>query len=215
MIRKGSRLPARPDPGWRTTALVAAALALFVNAAVTVGSSYLARRDQHVQDADKCNRAAANLISTTAFASDAVKAAASTLGEPISAGSSSKSFTIPPIDEILRSQDQYLDVVDVNSSNIVIQLETYYRTVKDNLLHSNDIKAEGHTFSLLPNSRNQTAYLNLLNGLVIEADVARNSLEKSSYCDDLAITPLLSSEPRPRPHLRSNPSLEERAPSTR
>jgi hypothetical protein len=103
-------------PSWRTTAIFAASLALLVQAAVAFGSSYLSRLDQHVQEADKCNRVAASLINTTTFARDAVKAAASTLAE-------SKPFILPPIDDILHSQDQDLNIIDPRASDIIHQLE--------------------------------------------------------------------------------------------
>jgi hypothetical protein len=58
LIRHGA---SRQGPGWLTTALLGAALALLAQAAVTLWSNYLTRRDQHVEEADKCNKVAANL----------------------------------------------------------------------------------------------------------------------------------------------------------
>jgi hypothetical protein len=89
---------AKPNRGWLTTAIFTAALALFVNSVVTLWSNYLTRRDQHIQEADKCNDLTASLISTTSFASDATQAAASTIEQPIQPGSSTKRFILPPID---------------------------------------------------------------------------------------------------------------------
>ena len=182
-------------------ALLGATLALVVNAAATMWSNYLTRRDQHVQEADKCNEVAASLISTTSFARDAARAAASGLAEPIPSGAPSQRFVLPPIDEILRSQDQSLTFVDPTSRNIIFQLEAYYRAVRDDLSHTVDVKAEGDTFSLLSNSLNREYYENLLRHLAEEAAAATESLDKSRHCDDLAKTSFFSSEPRPRPHV--------------
>ena len=176
-----------------------AALALIVNAATTLWSNYLTRHDQHVQEADKCNGLAASLISTTSFARDAAQAAASALAEPMPPGSPTKKFLLPPIDEMLHSQDQNLDIIDPASRSIIFQLEAYYRTIRDDLSHTADVKAEGDTFSLLPNSPNRELYATLLRQIAQEAGAATESLEKSPHCDDLAETSWFRSEPRPRP----------------
>jgi len=169
-----------------------ATFALFVNAATTVWSNYLTRRDEHVQEADKCNELAVSLITVMSLARDAAQGAASTLGEPIPPGGASKRFSFPPFDEILHSQDQSLDVIDPDSRSAVLQLEAYYRAIRDDLSHTPDIKAEGETFSLLQNSPNREFYANAMNYLVKVGDFATQRLNKSPHCDDLAKTRAVS-----------------------
>jgi hypothetical protein len=97
-----------------------------------------------------------------------------------------------------------MDIIDPISSNIIYQLEAYYRTVKNNLSHSANVSTEGDAFSLLPTSQtsqNREFYGNLLHMLAAEAIGAKDSLEKSAYCDNLAATPWIYYEPRPRPNL--------------
>jgi hypothetical protein len=61
------------------------------------------------------------------------------------------------------------------------------------------VKAEGDTFSLLPNSPNREYYKNLLHLIAQQAGAAAGGLEGSQYCYGLAEVDLLS-RPRQRPY---------------
>ena len=205
-----SEPPAKPVPdvtapqGWRkngmlTTALLGATFALLANALIAVWSNYLTRRDQHVQEADKCNGVVETFISTTSFASEAAQTAASALAKPIPPGSSSKPFILPPIDEALHTQDQYLYIVDKTP---VISLFSLRYTLGQSEMAYHTLMilrprvTHFHCYPIRPTKKST-----LTNCIVSRRrlPLPAESLDKSSsYCNDLAKTDWFS-QPRPRP----------------
>jgi hypothetical protein len=165
-------------------ALLGAALAFLFGIVTSFFSNYLTRRDQHVQEAHKCNALASSLLTTTSFARDAAQAA----GDSIAPSNNKNRFVLPAIDEILHGHDQSLDIIDPTSRNIILQLEAYYRAIRDDLANSADVSHQGETFSLLPTSPNKGFYEMLLHQIAQEAQAATHSLETSAFCDELAKT---------------------------
>jgi hypothetical protein len=182
-------------------ALVGVVVALFINTVTNFGSNYLTRRDQHVQEADKCNDLASSLFTTASFARDAAQAASDSIAAPPLANGNANRFVLPAIDEILHGQDRSMDIIDPNSRNIVLQLEAYYRAIRDDLSNTPDVIHQGETFLLLPASPNKGFYEKLLGQIALEAQAATHSLSTSRFCDDLAKTEMLWPSIRKHDHL--------------
>jgi hypothetical protein len=185
-------------------AFLGASLAFFFGMLTNFYSNYLTRRDQHVQEADKCNGLASSLLTTTSLARDAAQAAADAIAAPASPNRNTNRFVLPAIDEVLHSQDQSLDIIDPNSRNIILQLEAYYRAIRDDLSNTADVTHQGETFALLPSSPNKDFYENLLHMIAQEAQAASHSLEANSFCDDLAKTNIFW------PSIRRHPTASPR-----
>lgn len=179
-------------------ALLAAAGAILVNALTVFATNYLTRRDMHVEEADRCNSFAATLVTTTTFARQAAQAAADALAQPVPPGGKSKFFILPPIDQVLHHQERYLYMLNINSQSIIFQLEMYYQSIRADLSHSPDVKAEGDSFLLAPGSPNRAFYANLLRQIAREAGAAVQSLQTSRHCADLSRTAFFWSGPRAR-----------------
>jgi hypothetical protein len=87
-------------------ALIGAALAFFVGMLTNFWSNYLTRRDQHVQEAEKCMGVVSSLLTAASMARGAAQVAVSSIAEPVSTNSATNKFVWPPLDEILHSQNQ-------------------------------------------------------------------------------------------------------------
>jgi hypothetical protein len=171
-------------------ALIGAALAFLVGMMLNYWSNYLTRRDQHIQEAEKCDRLTASLISTTTFAREVAKSAAASIAAAIPPDRATNKFVLPPLDEILHSEDQSLDILDTQSRDSVLNVEAYYRSVRDDLSNTPGVYHTGETFGVPASSGNKDAYENILKHLAETADDAARLLSTggASQCNNLATT---------------------------
>jgi hypothetical protein len=124
-------------------ALIGAALAFFVGMLTNFWSNYLTRRDQHVQEAEKCMGVVSSLLTAASMARGAAQVAVSSIAEPVSTNSATNKFVWPPLDEILHSQNQLLGLLDPQSRESILGLEAYYRAVRDELSNTSDVYHAG------------------------------------------------------------------------
>jgi len=181
--------PLIPHRNWRdagplTVALIAAAVALFANLIVACWTNYLTRKDRLEQRAEQCEGLTESLITAATLARETAQAAVDVLAEPIPAGQSSKRFVVEPFDEILHSHAPLMYIIDPDSRSVIFRLEAYYRSLRDDLSHTDDVKAEGDTFSLRPGSPNREVYRKLFGLLAQHGTAAVNiSADKKHLCD--------------------------------
>jgi hypothetical protein len=124
----------------------------------------------------------------TTFANAVAQTAASSIGSPIPANTKSNKFALPPIDDMLSPQDTLLDIPDAQSRNAVLEIQAYYRAVRDDLSNTPGVYHTGETFGVEAASGNTEFYKNMLNHLAERANIAADVLKSSTHCKHLAIT---------------------------
>ena len=169
-------------------AIVGAALAFVVGTLTDFYADYLTRRDGHVQQARKCKELALTLATIASYASEAAQSDANSVAAPIPSGRSSNKFVLPPIDEIIHSQDQFSEVLGPKSRDAVLRLESNYRSLRDDLSHTPGIYHTGETFGIPPSSGDEGMYEHVLTALSQEAEGTTHILNASDHCRILAHT---------------------------
>ena len=179
---------APPKNSQNANILVAAVVAFSFGLLTNVVSNYLNRRDQHVQEADKCTSLIASLITTTSLVQEFADSARVLVAAPLQRNKQSNKFSLPPFDEILHSQDAALTILDAPSRDSVLRVEATYRTIRDDLANTPGNYHTGETFGVPPSSGNQGAYEKLLSLLARGAESANHVLHTSNHCKSLAKT---------------------------
>ena len=183
--------PSRENSGTLRGVIIGAALAMVASMTTTVWSNYLTRRDEHVQKAETCRSLMLSLLSTISFAHEIADSAVSSIAAPVPAfpNVATNKFVLPPVDEILHSQDQFMGILDPNSRDSVLRFEAYYRALRDDLSGTSGIYHTGETFGVPPSSGDKDAYENLMKVLARGTAGTIQILNASfGHCDDLAKT---------------------------
>ena len=176
--------PGSPFPA----ALLAAGLAFLAGMVTAYWSNYATRRDQHIQEAQKCTGLTSSLLTTALliqeFSIEDIKAIAT---PPLSPNNQVHKFLLPPLDEIIRSQYGSIDLLDYKTRDLVMRLEQYYRGVRDDIANTSGVYHAGSTFGVYTDS-DKTLYAGLLNLLSQEAADTIGALSASHQCKILGET---------------------------
>jgi hypothetical protein len=118
-------------------------------------SSYLTRRDENARQVAACEGTTINLSVALHAIKDAAGLASQNLLEK-----KQHVVVLPPIDEIMRSQDQAAELLDEASQRDTIHLEMSYRAIRDQLANDSDVVTSmGDTFELPANASGSTSSL--------------------------------------------------------
>ena len=169
--------------------LFGAALALIVGTIVNYGSNFLARRDENLREAEACKRTVSLYLAILAVTRPPLSGALQSLETPLPPLKTNHLFSFPPFDEILHSQDNSLNFLDDQSQWRLIDIEAYYRFIRDELSNSPEVHHTGDAFGV-PDS---DAALYKATMMTVEnlVDAETANLSRTHDCDKFSHTSII------------------------